>query len=157
MSRALFIWEAPPLSPQPAPLTMREAMLLLDVDLGVFNGVSATSALGEDIRAAVSHRDALRAWSPPPFVARPDIAVEGHRDGISWGRLDVPWDAYAWRVLMTTEPILVRPGDRPRPIAPPAIFQRQRFHGTDAAVFVHDGLDVERVAAVLPVMLGGAS
>lgn len=156
MSRALFIWEAPPPSPQPAPLTMREAMLLLDVDLGVFNGVPATSALGEEIRAAVDHRDAIRAWEPPPFVPQPDIPIDGHRDGLSWGCLDVPWDAYAWRVLMTTEPVpvsYVALSIR----ADTAIFQRQRFHGTDAAVFVREGLDVERVASVLPVMLGGAS
>lgn len=157
MTRALFIWEAPPPARPPGPLTMREAMLLLDVDLGVFDGVPATSALGEEIRAAEAHRDAVRAWEPPPFVSQPDIPVEGHRGGLSWGRLDVPEHAPAWRVLMTTEPVPMSYGASPFLRADTAVFQRQRFHGTDAAVFVHDGLDVERVAAVLPVMLGGAS
>jgi hypothetical protein len=157
MSRALFVWEAPPPAPRPEPLTMREAMLLVDVDLGTFGDLPAGPLLGEEIRAAKAHRDALRAWSPPPFVSQPDIPVEGHRDGLSWGRIDVSEHAPAWRVLMTTEPVSVSYGASPFLRADTAVFQRHRFRGTDAAVFVHDGLDVERVAAVLPVMLGGAS
>ncbi len=115
------------------------------------------AALPEEKRHEAARRLSRSYSAPPPFVSQPDIPVEGHRDGLSWGRIDVSEHAPAWRVLMTTEPVSVSYGASPFLRADTAVFQRHRFRGTDAAVFVHDGLDVERVAAVLPVMLGGAS
>jgi len=148
--RALFIWEAPPPSPQPDPLTHREAMLLVDVDLGTFDGVAAASPLGVEIRAAVAHRDALRAWTPPPFVSQPDLPVKGHRDGLAWAVVDVPPDVRMWRVPMTAEWDLARCDTPPLTfVAHLACFLRHRFRAIDAAIFVLDGLDVERVATVL--------
>lgn len=152
--RALFIWEAPPPLPQPEPLSGREVLLLVDVDLGTFAGVDPECCLGRNIAAALAHRDAIRAWEPPPFVSQPDVPIDGHRDGLSWGYVDVPSGASEWRVLMTSDPVTLRVAllsdEPPQPImANVARFLRHRFHGFDGAVFVRDGVDVERVGKML--------
>lgn len=106
---------------------------------------------------APPRRDALLACTPPPFASQPDIPVEGSAEGLAWGHCEADERASAWRVLMTVE--MPRVGDGPLavPDAPFAIFRRYRFRGRplgDAVeVFAREGLDVERVAMVLPEIL----
>lgn len=156
--RALFVWEAPSPSLPPEPLTMREVMLLVDVDLGTFDDLPATLPLCEEIRAAKEKRDALIAWAPSPFVSQPDITVEGTAEGLAWGRCEVDERQSECLVRVAVEMPRVGEGPLTMPDAPLAMFRRHHFRGGPLGaralvVFVRDGLDVERVARALPEIL----
>jgi hypothetical protein len=100
---------------------------------------------------------ALFVWEAPPPPPTPltsspfvlSITAEGHHDGLAWGHVDVHPEAHEWRALMV-------PTESPPVYGAPVGFAaevvrfvRHRFRGTDAAVFVRVGLDVERVVEVL--------
>ena len=155
-----FVWDASPVVPKPLPLSAHETTLLNNVDRGILDGVPALSSLGEEIRVAMAHRDALLAWTPSPFVSQPDIPVDGTADGLAWGRCEVSERAVVWCARMTVELPRVRGLADEAPMleeTPSAVFKRHRFrsdlvvNGID--IFVRDGIDVERVAMMLPEIL----
>lgn len=110
---------------------------------------------------------ALFIWEAPPasrepsaFVSQPAIPIEGTAHGLAWGRCEVDERATAWRVPMTVDMPRVLPVTAmASPFATTlAVFERRAFFGgplgpRGSVVFVLDGLDVERVAEVLPAML----
>lgn len=101
---------------------------------------------------------ALLIWEAQPTPSESfvlEIQAEGYRDGLAWGHVDVHPDAREWLVLLVPTVSIT---DTSADLTAEAVcFVRHRFCGTDAAVFVRDGLDVERVVKVLPSVVGRAA